>query len=54
MVCIFENTTFRGISLAYICSVDAKVLAHIVCFSHLIIGFLLDNEFKWNKIAFAL
>ena len=33
---------------------DAKVSTRIVCFCNLITGFLLDNEFKWNKIAFVL
>ena len=33
---------------------DAKVSTRIVYFCHLITGFLLDNEFKWNKIAFVL
>ena len=33
---------------------DAKVSTRTLCFCHLITGFLLDNEFKWNKIAFVL
>ena len=33
---------------------DAKVSTCIVCFYNIITGFLLDNEFKWNKISFVL